>query len=138
MDDESSGKDDGEDIRVVRSRLSGMRARRRLKGGSHILDAGAFPVIIGGDHSIGYPDAKALAKHVDRKLGIVHFDRHTDTAVTTMDERMHTTHWSHATKLPGFLDTNEYVNMLADYARDGDEPLQTLKSWSTGVESIKV
>jgi agmatinase len=68
-------------------------------GISHILDAGCFPVIIGGDHSIGYPDAKAIAKHVDGKVGIIHFDRHIDTAEYTMDERMHTTHWSHATKL---------------------------------------
>lgn len=68
-------------------------------GISHILDQGCFPVIIGGDHSIGYPDAKALASHVDGKLGIIHFDRHIDTAEYTMDERMHTTHWSHATKL---------------------------------------
>ncbi|MBV9544623.1 MAG: agmatinase [Chloroflexi bacterium] len=75
-------------------------------GLSHILDAGAFPVIIGGDHSIGYPDAKALAKHVDGKLGIIHFDRHIDTAETTMDERMHTTHWSHATNLPNVPATN--------------------------------
>jgi arginase family enzyme len=63
-------------------------------------------VIMGGDHSIGYPDAKALAKHVDGKLGIVHFDRHIDTAETTMDERMHTTHWSHATKIPNIPPTN--------------------------------
>ena len=75
-------------------------------GVSHILDAGAFPVIIGGDHSIGYPDCKAIAKHVDGKLGIVHFDRHIDTAVTTMDERMHTTHWSHATRLANVPPTN--------------------------------
>jgi agmatinase len=75
-------------------------------GISHVLDAGCFPVIIGGDHSIGYPDAKALAKHVDGKLGIIHFDRHIDTAETTMDERMHTTHWSHATKLANVPPTN--------------------------------
>ena len=75
-------------------------------GISHILDAGAFPVIIGGDHSIGYPDTKALAKHVDGRLGIIHFDRHIDTAVTTMDERMHTTHWSHATDLPNVPASN--------------------------------
>jgi agmatinase len=68
-------------------------------GISHILDQGCFPVIIGGDHSIGYDDAKALAKHVDGRLGIIHFDRHIDTAERTMDERMLTTHWSHATKL---------------------------------------
>jgi agmatinase len=75
-------------------------------GLGHILDAGAFPVIIGGDHSIGYPDAKALAKHVDGKMGIIHFDRHIDTAETTMDERMHTTHWSHATNLPNVPASN--------------------------------
>ena len=75
-------------------------------GISHILDAGCFPVIIGGDHSIGYPDAKALAKHVDGKLGIIHFDRHIDTAEYTMDERMHTTHWSHATNLANVPPSN--------------------------------
>jgi agmatinase len=75
-------------------------------GVSHIIEAGCFPVIVGGDHSIGYPDAKALAKHVDGRMGIVHFDRHIDTAETTMDERMHTTHWSHATKLPNVPPTN--------------------------------
>jgi agmatinase len=75
-------------------------------GVSHIMDAGCFPVIIGGDHSIGYPDAKALAKHIEGRLGIIHFDRHIDTAETTMDERMHTTHWSHATKLANVPPTN--------------------------------
>ena len=75
-------------------------------GVSHVVDAGAFPVIIGGDHSIGYPDTKAIAQHVDGRLGIVHFDRHIDTAVTTMDERMHTTHFSHATRLPNVPPTN--------------------------------
>jgi agmatinase len=75
-------------------------------GVSHIIGSGAFPVIVGGDHSIGYPDAKALAKHVDGKMGIIHFDRHIDTADKTMDERMHTTHWSHATKLENVPPTN--------------------------------
>jgi agmatinase len=75
-------------------------------GISHLLSTGTFPVIIGGDHSIGYPDAKALAKHVDGRLDIVHFDRHIDTAVTTMDERMHTTHWSHVTDLPNVPPAN--------------------------------
>lgn len=39
-------------------------------------------------------------------MGIIHFDRHIDTAVTTMDERMHTTHWSHATDLPNVPASN--------------------------------
>ena len=37
-------------------------------GLSYILDAGAFPIIIGGDHCIGFPDAKAIAKYVEGKL----------------------------------------------------------------------
>ena len=55
---------------------------------------------------IGYPDAKAIARQVEGNLGIIHFDRHIDTARTTMDERMHTTHWSHATDLPNVPATN--------------------------------
>jgi arginase family enzyme len=73
---------------------------------SFIHGEGAFPIIIGGDHSIGYPDVRALAPHIDGRLGIIHFDRHIDTAVRTMDERMHTTHWSHATDLPNVPPSN--------------------------------
>jgi arginase family enzyme len=49
---------------------------------------------------------RALAPHIDGRLGIIHFDRHIDTAVRTMDERMHTTHWSHATDLPNVPPSN--------------------------------
>lgn len=96
---------DAGDIFVIPSNLEKTFDQVDL-GISHILDSGCFPVIIGGDHSIGYPDAKALARHIDGKLGIIHFDRHIDTAEYTMDERMHTTHFSHATKLPNVPPVN--------------------------------
>ena len=96
---------DAGDIFVIPSNIEKTFDQIEL-GVGHILDQGCFPVIIGGDHSIGYPDAKALAKHVDGKMGIIHFDRHIDTAETTMDERMHTTHWSHATKIENIPPTN--------------------------------
>jgi agmatinase len=49
-----------------------------------VLDAGAIPIVLGGDHSITYPTASAVAAHVaPRTLGIVHFDAHADTAATT-------------------------------------------------------
>jgi agmatinase len=42
---------------------------------------GIFPVVIGGDHSITYPSATAVASTVEGgTLGIVHFDAHADTA----------------------------------------------------------
>ena len=60
-----------------------------------------FPVVLGGDHSLGYPTTRAVAEHLGGgNLGIIHFDRHVDTQDTDLDERMHTTPWFHATNLP--------------------------------------
>jgi agmatinase len=67
----------------------------------HVYSRGAFPVVLGGDHSIGYPTTRAVAEHLgDGKLGFIHFDRHVDTQETDLDERMHTTSWFHATDIP--------------------------------------
>lgn len=70
------------------------------KGVSHIFASGAFPVVLGGDHSIGYPTVRGVAEHLQGNLGIIHFDRHVDTQETDLDERMHTTPWFHATDIP--------------------------------------
>ena len=67
---------------------------------SFVHEQGVFPVVIGGDHSIGYPDVRALAPHVEGKIGIIHLDRHIDIQERDMDERMHTTPWFHATDIP--------------------------------------
>lgn len=67
---------------------------------SWIFEHGSFPVILGGDHSIGYPDVRGIAPHVGGRIGIVHLDRHIDIQERDMDERMHTTPWYHATNLP--------------------------------------
>ncbi len=45
-----------------------------------VATAGPIPVVLGGDHSITYPSAAAVARYVwPRKIGIVHFDAHADT-----------------------------------------------------------
>ena len=45
-----------------------------------VASAGAIPMVLGGDHSITYPSAAAVARHVwPRKVGVVHFDAHADT-----------------------------------------------------------
>lgn len=50
------------------------------KGIAHIFSSGAFQIILGGDHSIGYPTVRGICRHLgDRKVGIIHFDRHVDT-----------------------------------------------------------
>jgi agmatinase len=71
------------------------------KAVSHVYESGAFPVVLGGDHSIGYPTVRGVAPHLNGgNLGIIHFDRHVDTQETDLDERMHTTPWFHATDIP--------------------------------------
>ena len=46
-----------------------------------IAEAGAFPIVLGGDHSLMRPDGMALADVYGRgKVGMVHFDAHYDAA----------------------------------------------------------
>jgi agmatinase len=48
---------------------------------SDVLKAGAFPIVLGGDHSITYPSATAVAARYGwGKVGLLHFDAHADTA----------------------------------------------------------
>jgi agmatinase len=57
---------------------------RRLEQAVHrACQAGAIPVILGGDHTIAYPDATAVARHVGwGRLSVIHFDAHADTGDT--------------------------------------------------------
>ncbi len=70
------------------------------KAVAHVFASGALPIILGGDHSIGYPTVRGVCRHLgDKKVGIIHFDRHVDTQETDLDERMHTCPWFHATNI---------------------------------------
>jgi len=70
------------------------------RGVSHVFSSGALPLIIGGDHSIGFPCVRGIAQCTSKRIGIIHFDRHIDMQATDMDERMHNTPWYWATELP--------------------------------------
>ncbi len=51
---------------------------------AEVAATGAIPIVLGGDHSITFPSASAIARHVaPRRLGIVHFDAHADAANST-------------------------------------------------------
>jgi len=69
------------------------------RGMEHVFRSGALPVVLGGDHSIGFPTVRGIARCTDRKIGIIHFDRHADIQEKDLDERMHTTPWFHATDI---------------------------------------
>ncbi len=75
-----------------------------------ILGDDAFPVVLGGDHSISLPVLRALArKH--GPLGLVHFDAHPDTWDVQFGRR-----YSHATPFrraieEGVLDPRRYIQV---------------------------
>ncbi len=73
---------------------------------AYITERAVFPVVLGGDHSIGYPDIRGMAPFIDGKVGIIHFDRHSDLGETSFDERMHGSPFFHATNIPNAPATN--------------------------------
>eukprot|EP00522_Entomoneis_paludosa_P008778 CAMPEP_0172447752 /NCGR_PEP_ID=MMETSP1065-20121228/6979_1 /TAXON_ID=265537 /ORGANISM="Amphiprora paludosa, Strain CCMP125" /LENGTH=407 /DNA_ID=CAMNT_0013199119 /DNA_START=67 /DNA_END=1290 /DNA_ORIENTATION=- len=67
---------------------------------AHIASSGSMPIILGGDHSIGFPTVRGIASCTTKNIGIIHVDRHADIQEKDLDERMHTTPYFHATNLP--------------------------------------
>jgi len=65
-----------------------------------ILDRGAMPVVLGGDHSITYPVFRAL----DRPVHVLHLDAHTDYAPFENDLRHTNSHaFRHIAAMPTAL-----------------------------------
>jgi agmatinase len=45
-----------------------------------VAAAGAVPVVLGGDHTVTFPDATGVARHVGwGRVSLIHFDAHADT-----------------------------------------------------------
>ena len=57
------------------------RSVRDLQVAVHAVTAtGAIPLILGGDHTIAWPDAAGVAQHLGQgKVSMIHFDAHADT-----------------------------------------------------------
>ena len=45
-----------------------------------VTSAGAIPLVLGGDHTIAWPDAAGVAQHLGQgRISMIHFDAHADT-----------------------------------------------------------
>jgi agmatinase len=76
-----------------------------------VVDAGALPIILGGDHSITEPDIRAIATKRGGPVGLIHFDTHTDTGKTVFGAEL-----SHGTIMyrlveAGHVDPSRYVQI---------------------------
>jgi agmatinase len=75
-----------------------------------VADAGAIPIVLGGDHSISEPDVRAVAER-HGPVGLVHFDTHTDTGTEVFGAEV-----SHGTPMyrlveHGHVDPARYVQL---------------------------
>ena len=75
-----------------------------------VLEAGAIPIVLGGDHSIAEPDIRACAT-THGPVGLVHFDTHTDTGTQVFGVEV-----SHGTPMyrlveEGSVDPRRYVQI---------------------------
>ena len=75
-----------------------------------VVNAGAIPIVLGGDHSIAEPDIRACAA-AHGPVGLVHFDAHTDTAAECFGVSL-----SHGTPMynlvrSGHVDSTRYVQV---------------------------
>lgn len=100
---------------------------------AQVLEAGVMPVIIGGDHSITEPNARACAAR-HGPIGLVHFDTHTDTGDEVFGAR-----FSHGTVMrrlveAGHVDPGRYVQI----GLRGYWPGETEFSWQAerGIRSL--
>ena len=98
-----------------------------------VLDAGAIPIVLGGDHSIAEPDIRACAAR-HGPVGLVHFDTHTDTGSVVFGVEV-----SHGTPMrrlveAGHIDPGRYVQVGLRGYWPGEEEF----SWQReqGIESI--
>ncbi|GAA4555215.1 agmatinase [Planotetraspora kaengkrachanensis] len=57
------------------------RSVRDLQTAVHaVASTGAIPLILGGDHTVAWPDAAGVAQHVGAgRVSMIHFDAHADT-----------------------------------------------------------
>jgi agmatinase len=75
-----------------------------------VLDAGAIPIILGGDHGIAVPDIRSCARR-HGPVGLVHFDTHTDTGTEVFGVTL-----SHGTPMyvlveEGHVDPSRYAQV---------------------------
>tara|TARA_B100000676_G_scaffold310420_1_gene376885 strand:+ start:1700 stop:2395 length:696 start_codon:yes stop_codon:yes gene_type:complete len=90
------------------------------------LEAGCFPMTMGGDHLVTYPLLKAVAKQHGKGLSLVHFDAHTDTSKS--DKLNHGTMFWHAMR-DGLIDPGRSIHTGIRMAVGWDDGFDKIGGW---------
>jgi arginase family enzyme len=59
--------------------------RRASEKVGDVVDADAFPIVLGGDHTIPYPSLRAILERRSGRVGLIIFDAHIDFSYTPDD-----------------------------------------------------
>ena len=106
-----------------------------------ILDRGAMPVVLGGDHSITYPVVRAFTE----QLHVIHFDAHLDYAPFVHDLRFTNGHaFRHISPMPhveslvqvGIRSLRNTRTMMDDSIADGNEVVTMSEFRAGGPKAI--
>jgi len=74
---------------------------------SSVLEAGAIPILLGGEHLVSLSGTRALSRSTDGKVGLLVFDCHLDTANEVDGEPLnHCCPWARTLELPNFEGRN--------------------------------
>lgn len=93
---EDFGLVDAGDVPVVPANAERSRAAIQEYVG-RVLDAGALPLLCGGDHSCPIPASRALTERARGRIGYLHVDAHLDACPDLDGERY--TNWSTVTRV---------------------------------------
>jgi agmatinase len=89
-----------------------------------VLDAGAIPIVVGGDHSVSYPCAAAVAKRHAR-VGVLVIDSHLDSAEEAYGHR-----FTHASLYPRLVEHESIVPQnIAIVGQHGNSVRQKEVNW---------
>jgi arginase family enzyme len=96
----------GADARHAHLPVSPLDICARVLAHVRALNPDIVPVVIGGDHSVGWPAFSACLQHAERergrRLGLLHFDAHTDLLAERLGVRYCFATWAyHANELLG-------------------------------------
>ena len=106
-----------------------------------ILDSGAMPVVLGGDHSITYPVVRAF----DQPLHVIHFDAHLDYAPFVHDLRFTNGHaFRHLAPMPHVLSLTQVGirslrntrEMMSDSKGDGNHVVNMGDFYKLGPDCV--
>ncbi|MDP6402557.1 MAG: agmatinase [SAR202 cluster bacterium] len=94
------------------------------------VEAGAVPIVLGGDHSITLPSAMAVAQHYGfGNVGMIHFDAHADTAFSSFGDVL----VSHGTPMRRLIESGAIPGKnFVQVGLRGYWPPQSLFDWMRG------